>query len=223
LDTARLIARRAPSLLALGLAVFVPLGLVDSAVDHVELHTGVDSVFKFAAVFAFVALQSASTLLGEVFYSGAVAGLVGDFGRYSLADTLRRLPYRRLILADLLFILGLVVSLMVLIVPGVLFFTWFGLCATLIEIEGLGVRDSFARSRELVRGFFWRVLLVLGVATFVSDALGNQITKGVHALLGHSFAATWAGESLGNVLTGPLYAVPAVLITMRLIERKRGA
>jgi hypothetical protein len=215
-------AERARELLLLGLLVFIPLGLIDALVDHVHVDTGVDSALLIAGAIAVGVMQAFSTLIGEIFYSGAVAGLLTSPAEEKMVPSrvVRHLPFGRLIAADVLFAAGAILGLLLLVVPGVIFFTWFGLVAPLIEIEKRGVREAFAHSRALVRGHFWSVLAVLGPITLGSSALINAIGKVGHDLLGQTFWATWLSEGIGNVLVSPFYAVPTVLLTLKLIEIK---
>lgn len=220
----RTCGRRAGSLLLIGAIVFVPLGLLDSIPDQVVEVDGVSGLSDLApfALLGAVLAQSVTVLLGEVFYSGAVAVLIartqpGD--RLSLLGLARSLSYGRLIAVDLLFGLGIAVGLVLLVVPGVVAFTWFALAGPLVELDGVGVRAAFAGSRRLVRGHFWTVLVVLGPITLASEALTDAALGVAHRALGDSLFADWLGESATNIVLSPIYAVAAVLITLRLSER----
>jgi hypothetical protein len=108
--------------------------------------------------------------------------------------------------------------LVVFVVPGVILFTWFVLAAPVVEIEGRGIRDAFARSRTLVRGNFWRVLGLLAPVLIVSDALGNLMVEGGPWLLGDGFFGDWVGAVLAEALTVPVFALAAVVTTHQLIS-----
>jgi hypothetical protein len=223
-ETLRVCAERAGPLLLIGAIVFVPLGLLDAIADR-TVHVGdvseLADVARIALVVGVVA-QATTTLLGEVFYSGAVAGLIArtEPGTPpSLGGLARSLNYRRLIAVDILFGLGIAVGLVLLIVPGVVAFTWFALAGPLVELDDLGVRAAFARSRRLVRGHFWTVLVVLGSITLASEALTDGALALGHRVLGDSLLADWLGESGANIALSPFYAVAAVLITLRLSNR----
>jgi hypothetical protein len=213
---------RARDLLVLGLVIFVPLGLLDAVVDEIgTVHSGTDSPLIIAAAVSFVSVQVVSTLLGEVFYSGAVSAMLAREGHPPpLPQFLRSLRWKRLIAADLIFSLVVGAGLVALVVPGVIFFTWFGLIAPVIEIEDRGLRAAFKRSRELVRGHFWKVLVILGSLTIASDAISTGATDLAHIAFGHGLLPAWAGETVGNVVAAPLYAVPAVLLTLKLSGRR---
>jgi hypothetical protein len=215
----------APSLLLLGAIVFVPLGLVDALMVHANLGSlDVSGGLQFAAVIGALVALTVTGLVGEVFYSGAVAVYLTHFshGRPpSLREISRRLNYGRLIAVDLLYGLFVVVGLILLVAPGILFFTWLGLAGPVVEIEGRGVRAAFARSWHLVRGHFWMVFAVLAPIEIVGDGLTDLVAGLVHHLLGESLPATWLAESASNVLLTPFYAVAAVLLTLDLIAEKK--
>jgi hypothetical protein len=212
---------RAGSLLLIGAVVFVPLGLLEAVPDRVAEVSGVSDISSLATAALLVAFlaQSVTVLLGEVFYSGAVALLIARTeprSRPSLRQLARSLSYGRLIAVDLLFGLGVAVGLVLVVAPGVVAFTLFALAGPLVELDGLSVGAAFARSRRLVRGHFWTVLAVLGPITLASEALTDVALTVGHGALGDSLLADWLGESAANIVLSPLYAVAAVLITLRL-------
>jgi hypothetical protein len=219
-------AKRAGPLLIIGVVVFVPLGLLDAVADR-AVHVGdvseVTDLAKIALVVGVLA-QATTTLLGEVFYSGALALLIARTEpgtQPSLRGVARSLSYGRLIVVDVLFGLGIAVGLVLLVVPGVVAFTWFALAGPLVELDRLGVRAAFARSRSLVRGHFWTVLAVLGPITLASEALTDAALAAGHGVLGDSLLSDWLVESATNIALSPFYAVAAVLITLWLSEGLR--
>lgn len=217
---------QALGLLALGVIVFVPLGLLDAIAADVELDSlDLTSGLELAAVIAAVGALTTTSLLGEVFFSGAVAVSLTNAEHErapSLREVARRLKYGRLIAVDVLYVLIVAVGLVLLFVPGVLAFVWFGLAGPVVEIEERTVRGALARSWQLVRGDFWVALGVLAPIEIVGDAIGEAIGGLVHDLLGESFLARWLAESLSNIAFSPVFAVAAVLLTLELIREKDG-
>ncbi len=215
---ARTYARWSSSLLLLAVIVFVPLGLIDAITVNAEVRVAqrLQRTVRRSDAGAVVAL-TVTGLIGEVFYSGAVAISLthAEHGRApSLREISRRLNYRRLIAVDLLYGLLVAAGLILLLAPGVAVFVWFGLAGPVVEIEGRSVRGAFGRSWDLVRGRFWTVLLVLGPIEVAGDGIAGIAAGLVHRLLGHSLLGTWVAESLSNVLLAPIYAVAAVLLTL---------
>jgi hypothetical protein len=73
-----------------------------------------------------------------------------------------------LALTGLLVILAEMLGLILLIVPGILFYVWFSLSAQALVIENRRYRAAMGRSRQLVKGSWWRVfgiLIVIGLVT----------------------------------------------------------
>jgi hypothetical protein len=219
--------REAHFLLILAAIVFVPLGVIDVLADRAQ-SIDVSQLGDVAAVGlgTFLALQAVTALLGEVFYSAAVASLVAKTPPGERPRPLRiarRLPYGRLVAIDLLFAVGSALSLLLLVAPGVVFFVWFALAAPVAEIEGRRVWDAFSRSRQLVRGHFWTVFLVLVPILLATDALGSLVATGLEDLLGHGFFPAWLADSGTNILLSPFYALPAVVLTVDLAREKASA
>jgi hypothetical protein len=224
--TARAFRARAGFLLLLGAIVFIPLGFLSALTDRInEIHAeSASGVFDLGTVglIAAVVAQAVTTLLGEVFYAGAV-GLTMRKGEHSppppLREVARRLSYGRLIAVDILLSLIVAIGLVLLIVPGVVFFGWFALAGPIVELEGRGVRAAFARSRQLVRGSLWTVLLVLVPITLASEALAAALFELPHLVIHEPLIRDWVGEALSNILLSPFYAVAAVLMTLQLSGR----
>jgi hypothetical protein len=217
----------ARSLLPLAFFVFVPLGLVHAIPVHFDA-TQLDFGKGFALAGALVAilLLTGVGLLGEVFYTGAVAIALTHPHEGSppgLLVVARMVRYRTLIAVDLLFGVLVALGLVALVVPGVLLFVYLGLAAPVAEIERRGWRDAFARSYRLVRGRFWLVFAVLVPIELASDALTDLATAGAHALLGDSLIAEWLTDTASNIVLTPFYAVAAVLLTLDLIAARDGA
>jgi len=216
----------APSLLLLAVVVFVPLGLVHTITIEADVgslgpHAGAR---LFAAAAAVLAL-AATGLVGEVFYTGAVAISLThphDGRPPSLREIAATVSYGPLIAIDLLYGALVAFGLVAFVVPGVLAFVWLGLAAPVVEIEGHGIRAAFARSVHLVRGRFLTVAAVLIPIELLGDALADLGTFLTHDLFGSEFLCDWMADVLANVAFTPFYAVAAVLLTVDLIREKGG-
>jgi hypothetical protein len=216
----------AGTLLPLACFVFVPLGLIHAIPVHVEATSlNIDSGLEiFGAVLA-VLLLVTTGLLGEIFYTGAVAIALThphDGEPPSLREVAGTIRYGTLIAVDLVFGVLVAVGILAFIVPGVLVFVYLGLAAPVVEIEHRGMRAALARSFNLVRGHFWLVLAVLVPIEFASDGLTDLATAGAHALLGDSLVAEWLVDTATNIVLTPFYAVAAVLLSIDLIAAKDG-
>ncbi len=216
----------APSLLLLALVVFVPLGLLDAIAAEVSVDSlDVTDGLQVAAMLGATAAITVTGLLGEVFYSGAVAVSLTHPEHEApppISAVARRLDYKRLILVDLAYVAIVIVGLLLFVVPGILVFVWFGLAGPVVEIERRTVRGALARSLSLVRGNFWTVFLVMAPVELLGDGGAELVGGLVHGLLGHSLFATWLAESASNIVFTPIFAVAAVLLTLDLIAARDG-
>jgi hypothetical protein len=217
----------AGTLLPLAFFVFVPLGLVHAIPVHVEA-TSLDLEGGLEIVGSGVALLLLVTtgLLGEIFYTGAVAIALThphDGEPPSLLQVARMVNYWTLIAVDLIFGVLVAVGALAFLVPGILAFVYLGLAAPVVEIEHQGVRAALARSVRLVRGHFWLVLAVLVPIEIAGDVATNAATHLAHSLLGDSLVAEWLTDTATNIVLTPFYAVAAVLLTIDLIAARDGA
>jgi hypothetical protein len=222
----RLYLQWGPKLLLIGAIVFVPIGFVHAVAITVEdgaIEIG-NLVEILGTVVALVVL-AITGLLGEVFYTGAVAALMtGDHDGESpsLTEIAREVEYGRLIAIDVIYAVVVAIGFILLFAPGVLAFVFLALAAPIVEIEGRDVRAALARSIRLVRGRFWTVLAVLLPIELIGDSLTQLLTNLPHHVLDNSFLADWLADILSNLATTPFYAVAAVLLTVELIREKEG-
>lgn len=216
----------APALVPMAFVVFLPLGLLDAIsasydIEAIDLDNGV----KVAALLAALAALTTTSLLGDVFYSGAVAiSLTHPHNERppGLREVARRIDYKRLILVDIVYVLIVVAGLALAILPGVLAFVFLGLAGPVVEIEGRTVRGALARSFRLVRSAFWVVALVLIPIEVAGDALGGGLEHIIHGLLGDGFFGAWLADAASNVALSPIFGIAAVLLTIDQIAAADG-
>jgi hypothetical protein len=221
--TARTYWRRAGYLLLLGIAVFVPLGLLDAFADRIQ-QVRIEDLGGFTdlgtyALLAAIVVQAVTSLIGEIFYSGAVAIALarGEESKPPPFLTIaKHLSYGRLIVVDLLIAAVTAIGLLALVVPGLVFLTWFALAGPIIELEGTRVREALKRSRQLVRGHFWAVLLVVVPISIGSEILSTTSLDLFHELIHSHILSDWAGEAVTGIVLSPIYAVAVVLMTLQL-------
>lgn len=219
--------RWSPVLMLLAVVVFLPLGLVDALSTELDVDAlDLDSGIKIAALVAATGALTATSLLGEVFYSGAIAISLthpAEERPPSLLQIARRIDYGRLIAVDLVYVLIVVAGMILFLVPGVLAFVFLGLAGPVVEIEKRSIGGALKRSYELVRGHFWLVFWIFVPIEIGGDAIGESLGHLVHDALGHSFFATWMAESVSNIVLSPVFAIAAVLLTLDLIARRDGS
>jgi hypothetical protein len=213
-------------LLGAGLLVFGAIGLI-SAIDPLDGEAVEDwSGGEIVGLVLLIIAQVSLPLLGEVFYAGVVAA--GEVQRRSgvthgLGDIARNLPYRNLILADLLLFAFMVAGLLALIVPYFIVIAWFALIGPLIKIERLGVRAAFRRSRALVRPHFWRVAGIVIPLVFLQAVLEGAGDSFGHSLLGEGYLGDWLAEVIANLLASPLYALTVLALYFEITARETAA
>lgn len=215
-----------PSLLGFAVLVFVPLGLIDALslqvdVDALDLTSGIE----IAALMLAVGAVTMTGLLGEIFFSGAIAiSLTHPHGqgRPGVREIAGRIKYGRLVVVDVAFVAIVALGLLLGLVPGVLAFVFLGLAGPIVEIEERSAASALRRSFELVRGSFWFVFWVLVPIEVLGDAIGGGLATLVHHELGDTFVAAWLAEAVSNAFLSPVFAVAAVLLTVDLIGRREG-
>ncbi|MDX6653592.1 MAG: hypothetical protein QOH18_293 [Solirubrobacterales bacterium] len=213
-------------LLGLAVVVFIPLGFVDALLEQVDTSSlDVTEGFKVAALLAAVAAVTASSLFGEVFFSGAIAASLThpeDEESPGFGHLARRISYGKLIVVDILFVVMLILGFVAFIVPGILVFVYLSLAGPVVELEKRGIWAGFKRSFDLVRGHFWMAAGVLIPVEIVGDGINEALVDGAHSLLGHGLLASWVGEAVGNIVTAPVASVAIVLLTLDLIHHRDG-
>jgi hypothetical protein len=222
----RTYVRWAPTLLLLAVVVFIPLGLIHALTLSAEIGSfDFDEGLKVFAVAGAVTVLAATGLIGEVFYTGAVAITLThahDGQPPSMREIAGTIKYGPLIAIDLLYGALVAIGLVFFIVPGVFAFVWLGLAAPVVEIEHRGIREALARSVGLVRGKFLVVAAVLIPIEIVGDLLTELATNLTHGIVGSELICEWMADVLANVAFTPFYAVAAVLLTVDRIREKDG-
>src|SRR5690348_14857791 len=168
-----------PSLLVFAALVFIPLGLLDALslqvdADSLDLNSGI----KVAALMLAVGAVAMTGLLGEIFFSGAIAiSLTHPHGEGppQLREIAARIKYGRLVIVDIAFVAIVTLGLLLGFVPGILAFVFLGLAGPIIEIEERSAVGALRRSFHLVRGSFWLVFWVMVPIEVLGDAIGSGL------------------------------------------------
>ncbi len=184
--------------------------------DSLDITNGI----KLAALALAVGVVTATGLIGEVFFSGAIAiSLTHPHGEDPppLREIARRLNYGRLIAVDL--------DLRRDRRPG-----------APARPRPRHPRLRLARPRRpggrargpLARGALRRSLTSSAATSGSSSSCWRRSSSSatrsaaasprlVHDLFGHTFVATWLAESVSDAVLAPIFAVAAVLLTVELI------
>jgi hypothetical protein len=211
------------ALVAAALIVFVPVSLVDAVAGPFS-EVGDDArAGEVAGALAIGVAGAAFSLLGAVVYAGIVSVIVSHYRglhEHPLRQELKSLPYLRLVAADLAYLLVIALGAVLLIVPGLVFMTWFALIAPAIEYEKRTVAGAMRRSRELVRPHFWKLFVLVVPLSLGSELVAGLLSEGAIAVFGEGFAGDWAGSVAGEVITAPFLALVVVLAFLELSRER---
>lgn len=217
------IARAQPLfLLRLSALIFVPLGLLGTLDQAMPDLTGEEADEEAAGLLLATLALTITSLVGQLLFAGVVAAAVAEGleGRPpSIAGVARRARWRTLIAIDLLATLGVIAGLLLLVVPAIAFFARYALAATVSDLEGLGVRDSFRRSARISKGRRTLVLAILIGALIVSSIFDQAIAALVP---GGGFLADWAAASISGIVTNPIFAIASVALVVELDRAPAG-
>jgi hypothetical protein len=171
----RLLRRRPVRVLGTGFLVF-GIGTI-LEIPVVALFDVLDETHPLLVAVQVVA--SGFSVFGLTFYAGVIDHTVAEYERgevrRSLPEILRRLPYSRLIVADLLLTLGAAFFLLLLVVPGFAFYTMFVFVGPIIIMEDRSVLGAFGRARRISRHHLWLVLCMVTLPVFVEESIFHGI------------------------------------------------
>ena len=117
--------------------------------------------------------------------------------------------------------LGTAIGFLLLVIPGLVFMAYFSISPAIVKIEHRGVWASMRRARELVRGNFRRVMLIV-----VGTILGTEIAVSLISESFHGVAAVTLIDLAADGLLQPiegLVIVVSALASARAARRSSGA
>jgi hypothetical protein len=194
---------------------FVPIALVIFLIIAVATVLLILALGWIGAIFA--ALVS---LVGTFWLQGAIAEAVADVrdGRadLSIGETINRVsPHvARLGAAGILAVLGVLLGLVLLVVPGLVLLTWWILIAPVIVLERRGVFAAFGRSRELVRGHGWNVFGVIVIGLVIS--IVARIVVALALIWLPSGLQDFLGSLIANTVIAPFIAAAWTIMYFKL-------
>jgi hypothetical protein len=204
--------RRFGMIVGAALVVFGISALVDVLADVLADEAG-DNPTLVALVLTIGGLA----VFGTEFFAGLMDRVVGEeergHPRQRLRDILRTLPYWRLIGADVLLALGTALFTLALIVPGIIFFTFFALVGPAVVMEDRKVFSAFRRSARLVRGHFWLVFVLVTLPIVLEENVVHGI---VEACEGLGVLSVFVVNALAGAAVGSIVAVVEVTMAHRL-------
>jgi hypothetical protein len=227
--TPRLVIEHAAGMLRAGflrvslvaLVVFLPPAILSELVEEVpdDLDASSDPV-AFALVAAAIFMIVVLKLLGPVAYAGYLDESVGaeyfHGRRRPFMDDLRSLPLMRLLIADVALGVAVTLGLGLLVVPGIVIATLFGLVGPVIVQERRGLVDAFRRTARMSRPA-WRLILLLVVLPLgLEDLVSEVVLERAHEL--HPLVEAFAEWALA-VTVGAAVGLVEVAIATELMAR----
>jgi Uncharacterised protein family (UPF0259) len=202
-------------LIVAAIIVLLPQALADALLGSLQVE-GIHSA-RDVAVVAAVPLTVAVNLFGQAFYAGLTAAAVVEWRAHhplpNLQALLRTIPLGRLVLLDIVLTLGTAIGFLLLVIPGLIFLGYFSIAPTLVKIEHEDVWGSMRRSRELVRGNFWRVF-----ATVVGTIAITEIAAALISAPFHAVEVVTLVDLLVDGLFQPIEGLVLVVVALALLE-----
>jgi len=171
------------------------------------------------------ALAAALISLVALFWvQGALATAVEDIrdGRadLSIGETFGRVRPQlgSIVVAGVLAGIGVFVGLLLLIVPGLVLMTWWVLIIPVIALERTSAGAAFGRSRELVRGYGWKVFGVIVLTILL--LLGFEIVLALVLTPVADWLQSFVSSVVSGTLTAPFIALVWTLLYVRLRQTK---
>ena len=159
-------------------------------------------------------------LAGPVVYAGYLDEAVGHEyfkgHRIHFGTVLRTLPWGRLVVADLILVVGATIGLALFIVPSLAWLTLFSLVGPVIVQERHGLVDGFARTLQLARAAWLRILLLVVSLLAVEQAVHEGIHQALHH---HDFWIELAASWLVSALVGGFVGLVEVALATELMAR----
>jgi hypothetical protein len=206
----------------MALLVFGPLSVLSTIASFGAEHAG-DEVGGTAGIITYllVLINSSAVVFGSAFYSGLLDHVVGvhrnRHERRPVLHLVRTLPYRRLIVANLLLSLIVAVGLSLFVVPGIVLFTLFVLVGPMINIERRTVLGAFRRSARLIRPHFWLALVAVTVLVGAERGVHHSIEEFIHQR--GSIAVSFVLGGLLAATVGAVVGLVEVTLAYELVER----
>lgn len=146
---------------------FVPPAALYFGAEAVrDLHEDATGSPRLALFAALIVVASVARFLGTIFFAGFLDLAIGDDyfrgERRTLREVVRELPWRPLLVVDVVVNVAASIGLALFFLPGVAVYTAFGLVGPVVVQERRGARAALRRTWEITRPH-WRMVLGLVV------------------------------------------------------------
>ncbi len=208
------------SMVLVGLPTFV-FGL-----GQLSLAEGDVGAFATVTALAFIVNIVAAYVLQGALIHAAIVDFNG--GRASLSDSIATgiKHFLPLIAIAILMSLGLMVGMMLLVVPGVILAIMWVLAVPVQVVEKTGIRQAFARSRELTRGSRWKIfglfIVYIILATVLSMIIMLPAGLFAEGSIGGTTITLVLFQVISSVLTAVVSAAGVSALYFELRKSKEG-
>jgi hypothetical protein len=121
------------------------------------------------------------------------------------------------LVAGIIAVIGIGIGFVLLIIPGLILLTFWCVIIPTIVLEGKSAGESFGRSFDLVRGYFWRVLGFVVLTLLIYFGFEIVLTLVLSPL------ADWVKNFVSTIVSGTLTAPFFALVLTVLYFRLRAA
>jgi hypothetical protein len=214
--------RHAWYLWGISAVLLAPLALIELAGVAPAIHLDTNDLDLAGAVGNLVLIVVFDLLTAEILAAAAERMVATEVRRApmpTVREFLRTLPWISLVVATVVYEVAVAIGLLLLVVPGVFVFVAGSLYGPVIVVERCPPLRAGRRSRELVRGSFWRVTALLLLAFVVSQVL-TVVTGFALAELPHRWSHVLGGYVV-EVLLSPLLGVGVAVLYYALVARER--
>ncbi len=204
--------------------LWLPLAVLElTGIAHgIEIDT---DRFRLGDVVVNVVIVLVFELLVAELLAAASEKIVADdlhgVGLPSPREFLRTVPWGSLLLATIVYEVGVAVGLLFFVIPGFVVAVWGVVTGPVVVAEGTSALRAPGRSRQLVRGSF-RPVAIFVILAFVLSEVISSVAGALLDLL----PQTWAeptGEYLVHVATSPLFGMATAVLYYALVARERAA
>jgi hypothetical protein len=203
--------------------LFVPPAALYFGAELVrEAHADSDGSLRLGLLAAVIAVASLAGFLGEIFFAGFLDIAIGDDyfrdERHTLGRVLESLPWRPLLVVDVVVNVAAAVGLALFFVPGIAVYTLFGLVGPVVVQERRGIADALRRTARISRPHWPLVLALVVIPLGVEHALAELVR---HLVRDDGLIVTVAAEWLIAATLLAVVGVVEVALATELMVRTR--
>jgi hypothetical protein len=205
----------------LAAAVLAPLLMLEIAGYHIAVQLTTDKFDPATAVvnvFVILVFEITSAEVEAVAAEKMVGADLHGHRVPRFGQFVREVPWVRLVLATVLFEIGVLLGLVLAVLPGVLLIVFCSIYGPVIVVERIGVWASFRRSAQLVRGHFWPMLAFTAIVIGIGEGAGALMDA---LLADASRTVRLCGFYVVDVLLTPLEGVGIAVVYFALVAIER--